>query len=88
LKEHTPCPHSNLTSIEPIWEQFSALYCPSGRPTIRLAATDLAYPTGILFEKLVEVLVVRMCAYHRIADEECSATTLRRRRETSGSKPG
>jgi hypothetical protein len=45
-------------------------------------------PDRVVFEKLVEVLVVRMCAYHRIADEECSATTLRRRRETSGSKPG
>ena len=34
----------------------------------------------MVFEKLVEVLVFG-CAYHRIADEECSATTLRDRRE-------
>jgi hypothetical protein len=34
----------------------------------------------MVFEKLVQVLVFG-CAYERIADEECSATTLRRRRE-------
>jgi hypothetical protein len=34
----------------------------------------------VLFEKLVEVSVFG-CAYWRIADEECSATTLRRRRD-------
>jgi transposase len=33
----------------------------------------------VIFEKLVEVLVFG-CAYWRIADEKCSATTLRRRR--------
>jgi transposase len=34
----------------------------------------------VVFEKLVQVLVFG-CAYHRIADESCSATTLRRRRD-------
>jgi IS5 family transposase len=34
----------------------------------------------VVFEKLVEVLVFG-CAYERIADESCSATTLRRRRD-------
>jgi hypothetical protein len=34
----------------------------------------------VVFEKLVEVLVFG-CAYWRIADEECSASTLRRRRD-------
>jgi hypothetical protein len=34
----------------------------------------------VVFEKLVEVLVFG-CAYHRIADESCSATTLRDRRD-------
>ncbi len=34
----------------------------------------------MVFEKLVEVLVFG-CAYWQIADEECSATTLRRRRD-------
>ncbi len=34
----------------------------------------------VVFEKLVEVLVFG-CAYHRIADESCSATTLCERRD-------
>jgi len=34
----------------------------------------------VVFEKLVEVLVFGR-AYRRIADEECSATTLRERRD-------
>jgi hypothetical protein len=34
----------------------------------------------VLFEKLVEVLLFG-CAYERIADRSCSASTLRRRRE-------
>jgi hypothetical protein len=34
----------------------------------------------VVFEKLVQVLVFG-CAYWRIADESCSATTLRRRRD-------
>lgn len=65
--------------IEPLWQQFSALlpkrevYHPLGchRPRI---------PDRLIFEKLVQVLVFG-CAYHRIADEKCSATTLRDRRD-------
>jgi len=34
----------------------------------------------VVFEKLVQILVFG-CAYWRIADESCSATTLRRRRD-------
>jgi hypothetical protein len=37
-------------------------------------------PDRVVFEKLVQVLVFG-CAYHRIADESCSATTLRERRD-------
>jgi|SRR5829696_490688 len=37
-------------------------------------------PERVVFEKLVQVLVFG-CAYERIADEECSASTLRRRRD-------
>jgi hypothetical protein len=37
-------------------------------------------PDRVVFEKLVQVLVFG-CAYLRVADEECSASTLRRRRE-------
>ena len=37
-------------------------------------------PDRVVFEKLIEVLVFG-CAYWRIADETCSATTIRRRRD-------
>jgi aminoglycoside phosphotransferase (APT) family kinase protein len=37
-------------------------------------------PDRIVFEKLLQVLVFG-CAYWRIADESCSQTTLRRRRD-------
>jgi transposase len=33
-----------------------------------------------VFDKLVQVLVFG-CAYHKVADRTCSATTLRRRRD-------
>ena len=65
--------------IEPIWQQFSAL----------LPERDVSHPLGchrpripdrVIFEKLVQVLVFG-CAYERIADGTCSATTLRDRRD-------
>ena len=37
-------------------------------------------PDKVVFEKLLQVLVFG-CAYERIADQRCSATTLRRRRD-------
>jgi len=37
-------------------------------------------PDRVVFEKLLQVLVFG-CAYWRIADEECSESTLRRRRD-------
>jgi hypothetical protein len=40
----------------------------------------------MVFEKLVQILVFG-CAYERIVDGCCSATTLRRVGATSGSKP-
>jgi transposase len=65
--------------IEPIWQQLSAL----------LPERETGHPLGchrprisdrVVFEKLVQVLVFG-CAYEKIADEACSATTLRRRRD-------
>jgi hypothetical protein len=62
--------------IEPIWEQFRAL----------LPERDVDHPLGshhpricdrVIFEKLVQILMFG-CAYWRIADESCSATTVRR----------
>src|ERR1041385_6814768 len=37
-------------------------------------------PDRVVFDKLVQVLV-HGCAYARIVDERCSATTIRRRRD-------
>jgi IS5 family transposase len=66
--------------IEPIFEQFRALL-PERRETNHpLGCHRLRIPDRVVFEKLVQVLVFG-CAYERIADQECSATTLRRRRD-------
>jgi transposase len=79
MKERTHMPALQPCIIEPIWEQFSTL----------LPEREVEHPLGChrprisdrtVFEKLVEVLVFG-CAYWRIADESCSATTLRRRRD-------
>jgi transposase len=72
-------PASPSFLIEPIWEQFAALLPPR----------VVQHPKGghrprmddrVVFDKLVQVLVFG-CAYWRIADGSCSATTLRRRRD-------
>lgn len=65
--------------IEPIWEQFSTLL-PEREVEHPLGCHRPRIPDRTVFEKLVEVLVFG-CAYWRIADESCSATTLRRRRD-------
>ena len=65
--------------IEPIWEQFSVLL-PERKTDHPLGCHRSRIPDRVVFEKLVQVLVFG-CAYWRIADEECSATTLRRRRD-------
>ena len=65
--------------IEPIWEQFCALL-PERNVDHPLGCHRTRIPDKVVFEKLVQVLVFG-CAYWRIADEGCSATTLRRRRD-------
>jgi transposase len=65
--------------IEPIWEQFRALL-PGRDVDHPLGCHRTRIPDKVVFEKLVQVLVFG-CAYWRISDEECSATTLRRRRD-------
>jgi len=65
--------------IEPIWQQFVALL-PARRVDHPLGCHRSRIPDRTVFEKLVQVLVFG-CAYERIADETCSATTLRRRRD-------
>jgi transposase len=65
--------------IEPIWEQFEALL-PERRTNHPLGCHRPRVPDRVVFGKLVEVLVFG-CAYWRIADESCSESTLRRRRD-------
>jgi transposase len=65
--------------IEPIWEQFRALL-PEHETDHPLGCHRPRIPERVVFEKLVQILVFG-CAYERIADEECSESTLRRRRD-------
>jgi transposase len=65
--------------IEPIFEQFAALL-PERNIDHPLGCHRPRIPERVVFEKLVQILVFG-CAYWRIADESCSATTLRRRRD-------
>ena len=65
--------------IEPIWQQFQALL-PERATNHPLGCHRPRVPDHVVFTKLVEVLVFG-CAYWRIADESCSESTLRRRRD-------
>jgi Transposase DDE domain len=65
--------------FEPIFEQFAALL-PERNVDHPLGCHRPRIPERVVFEKLVQVLVFG-CAYWRIADESCSASTLRRRRD-------
>jgi transposase len=65
--------------IEPIWQQFATLL-PEREVDHPLGCHRPRIPERVVFEKLVQVLVFG-CAYRRIADESCSATTLRDRRD-------
>jgi transposase len=65
--------------IEPIWQQFAYLL-PEREVDHPLGCHRSRIPDRVVFEKLVQVLVFG-CAYRRIADEGCSATTLRDRRD-------
>ena len=65
--------------IEPVWQQFEALL-PERKTDHPFGCHRPRIPDRVVFEKLVAVLVFG-CAYWRIAEEGCSATTLRRRRD-------
>lgn len=65
--------------IAPIWDQFCVLLPPPA-DAHPLGCHRPRIPDRVVFEKLVQVLVFG-CAYQRIADATCSATTLRRRRD-------
>jgi transposase len=74
-----PVPAISPYIIEPVWEQFRALL-PERKVDHPLGCHRRRIPDRLVFEKLLQVLVFG-CAYWRIADESCSATTLRRRRD-------
>ena len=65
--------------IEPIWDQFEVLL-PERDDAHRLGCHRPRVADRLVFDKLVQVAVFG-CAYWRIADRTCSATTLRRRRD-------
>jgi transposase len=65
--------------INPIWEQFCDLL-PTRKVDHPLGCHRPRVPDRVVFDKLVQVLVFG-CAYCKIADASCSATTLRRRRD-------
>ena len=65
--------------IEPVFEQFAALL-PERNADHPLGCHRSRISERVIFEKLVQILVFG-CAYWRIADESCSATTLRRWRD-------
>lgn len=65
--------------IDPIWEQFIDLLS-TRKVDHPLGCHRPRIPDRVVFDKLVQILVFG-CAYWRIADESCSATTLRRRRD-------
>jgi hypothetical protein len=79
VRRSVPVPAIQSYFIEPIWKQFVALL-PEREVEHPLGCYKSRIPDRVVFEKLLQVLVFG-CAYHRIADEECSDTTLRRRRE-------
>jgi transposase len=56
--------------------------CPAAHPHVHhpLGCHRQRVPGRVVFDKLVQVLVFG-CGYRRIADQTCSATTLRRRRD-------
>jgi hypothetical protein len=74
-----PVPAIPSSIIEPVWDQFQALL-PPHVDVHPLGCHRPRIPDWVVFDKLVQVLVFG-CAYWRIADQTCSASTLRRRRD-------
>ena len=71
--------------IAPIWDQFSELL-PEKKVEHPLGCHNPRIPDRVVFDKLVQVLLFG-CAYERIAEESCSATTPCVADATSGSPP-
>src|ERR671910_1751694 len=78
-RRRMPVPALPPYLIEPIWQQLEALL-PEREVSHPLGCHRPRIPQRVVFEKLVQVLVFG-CAYQRIAEETCSESTLRRRRD-------
>jgi transposase len=78
-RRSVPVPAIPPYIIEPIWEHFEALL-PEREVDHPLGCHRSRIPDRVVFDKLVQILVFG-CAYRRIADDSCSATTLRDRRD-------
>src|ERR671911_19957 len=78
-RRRMPVPALPPYLIEPIWQQLEALL-PERETNHPLGSHRSRIAERVVFEKLVQLLVFG-CAYERIADETCSATTLRDRRD-------
>jgi transposase len=65
--------------LEPLWVQVAVLL-PTRQVHHPLGCHRRRIPDRVVFDKLVQVLVFG-CGYRRVADQTCSATTLRRRRD-------
>ena len=65
--------------IEPIWDQFQVLI-PAVADEHPLGCHRPRIPDRVVFDKLVQVLVLG-AAYEKVADTTCSATTIIRRRD-------
>ena len=65
--------------LEPLWVQVAALL-PTRQVPHPLGCHRPRIPDRVVFDKLIQVLVFG-CGYRRIADQTCSASTLRRRRD-------
>jgi len=66
---------------EPLWDQFAALLPdrPAYAEAHPLGCHRARISDGIVFDKIVQILVFG-CGYRKAADETCSATTIRSRR--------
>ncbi len=65
--------------LEPLWDQFVNLL-PDRHVVHPLGCHRPRISERVVFDKLVQVLVLG-CAYDKIADTSCSASTIRRRRD-------
>jgi hypothetical protein len=73
-------PFRELGEVPPLWEQFCALLPERGpyHPDHPLGCHRRRVDDRVIFDRLVQVLVFG-CGYRKIAEQACSATTIRDR---------